>query len=154
MTLGRDASGNPRERRVRYTSKDGIALQRRFGRSVAVLIQECLVGQSDDGVDTKLYDREVQIAVLHLGLAHDMPKVLEDQVVEWVDAELIAGRTIRDVVWPAYKAAMYAGLLGRSIDVDEVYQKVMAGLAEAKGEAPPASGGQEGNAEAPGPSET
>jgi hypothetical protein len=133
-----------RERRVRYTSKDGIALEKAFGKSVPLLLQHDLVGQQGGRIDVTLYRREVQVRVLFLGLVHDWPKLIEDQVYDLVDAELLKGRTIRDIVWNAYKAALYAGLTGRSIDVDTVV--------EALAEDEKAAGDTEGNAEAPGPS--
>ncbi len=137
-----------KDRRVRYTSRDGVALEKKFEKPVPTLLLHDLVGQVGGKVDVTLYRREVQVHVLFLGLLHDWPKLIEEQVYDLVDAELLKGRTIRDIVWNAYKAALYAGLTGRSIDVDTFFE---AAVEEATADKA-AAGEPEGNAEAPGPS--
>lgn len=102
-------------RPLRYTSKDGVALFKRFGRPLTRLFLEDCLGLKA-GEWTSDVNPEVQIAVLAVGL-----KVDEEKVYTWLDGLLQSGKPIGDVMAPAIKAAFYSGVVnGRSLDLDEV----------------------------------
>lgn len=102
-------------RPLRYTSKAGVALFKRFGRPLTRLFLEDCLGLRDK-VWTGDVNPEAQIAVLATGLRVD-----EDKVCDWLDGLLKAGKPIADLLGPAIKAAFYSGIVnGKSLDLDEV----------------------------------
>lgn len=108
------------ERRLRYTSPDAIALHKRFGRPLAQLIREDVLGVDADGNAARAFNPEAHVALLHLGLAHDIRRLDEAQVLAWLDELLAEGGDLETVVAEAAKAAYYSGIVyGRRVDIDE-----------------------------------
>lgn len=131
------------ERRLRYTSKDGVLLYQRFGKPLHPLIRDDALGLGRDGKPTRETRPDVQVALLFLGLRHDLPRLTEDQLSEWIDLHLEEGGDLADLVSIASKAAYYSGIvLGRRLDIDEESERTDEQLGkataakEAGGEAP------------------
>lgn len=127
-----------KDRRLRYTSSDSIRLFQRFGKPLRTLVREDLMGLDADNKATREFRPDVQLAFLHLGLAHDIPRLTEDQVTAWIDQLLEEGGDIQDVVTVATKAAYYSGIvLGVRYDVDAEQEKAQEQIGEGKGQAAP-----------------
>ena len=110
---------------LRFTSKDGIALHKRFGRSLNDLAWHGLLGYVD-GVQTADFDPEVQIAILTAGIVRGGARVDEDLVTQWFDEHLAAGKLSGDLLWPALKAMLYSGIVGgKKRDLDEEVKEVL-----------------------------
>jgi hypothetical protein len=122
------------ERRLRYTPGDGIQLYKEFGKPLEHLVREDVLGGfEEEGEPRNEFRPDAQASFLRLGLAHDLPRLGERQLLDWIEEHLAGGGNIWDLVWPAAKAAYYSGiLLGRSVDLDE---RIRAKAAEGKAEA-------------------
>lgn len=102
-----------RPRPLRYTSADGVALFKRFGRPLHALFMEDVAGYRD-GKATAQFNPEAQVAVLAAGL-----KMPEERVSELLDKHLAMGGEAGDLLVPCIKAAFYSGILtGKSVDLD------------------------------------
>lgn len=126
-----------------YTVKDAIALKRRFGKPLTILLRQDVMGmqerpklQAECGPDEVLqpgetiweakglHDVEIQVAFLHVGIvAGGAKKVTEAQVLEWVDAHMKAEQNMGPLVGPVWKAVLVSGITGTSVDVDEVLEE-------------------------------
>lgn len=130
-----------KDRPVRYTSRDAIALKKRFNKALALLIFEDVLGINEGGQFSFNADREAQIAFLHVGLAQAGFKGREDQVLDWIDAYLAEGGAIGDFLLPAVNAAFYSGTAtGKSVDFEAMVkaqqEDVGGGKAEGTTETP------------------
>lgn len=109
-----------KERRLRYTPRDAIELYKAFQKPLSHLVRLDVLG----GFDAKNnslgdYRPDAQVLFLRVGLAHDIPQLTEDRVLDWIETHLLASGNIWDLVWPAAKAAYYSGIvLGRSVNLE------------------------------------
>ncbi len=122
-----------KERRLRYPSADGIRLYQRFGKPLRELVRGDLMGLDADNKAARDFRPDVQLAFLHLGLAHDIPRLTEDQVLAWIDKHLEDGSDLEDFMAIAAKAAFYSGIvIGRRLDIDVEQEKAQEQLSEGK----------------------
>ena len=110
-----------KERRLRYTPRDAIELYKAFSKPLGHLVRQDVLGGFDaENNSLGDYRPDAQVLFLRVGLAHDIPRLTEDQVLNWIEAHLAEGGNIWDLVWPAAKAAYYSGIvLGRSLDLED-----------------------------------
>ena len=120
------------DRRLRYTPGDGIQLYRDFGKPLEHLVRgDILGGFDDEGEPRNEFRPDAQATFLRLGLAHDLPRLTEKQLLDWIDEHFAGGGSMWELVWPAAKAAYYSGIvLGRSVDLEERVKKAAEGKAE------------------------
>jgi len=113
---------------LRYRISDAIELKRRFGKPLATLMREDLMGfveRPKPGGDTEWValgtsDWETQIAFIQIGIRDDKGKPTEKQVTDWLEAMLTTdGKNLGEVVSIVWKALMLSGVTGQSRDVDE-----------------------------------
>lgn len=117
-----------KERRLRYTTSDSVKLDRRFGKAVGVLVwRDILTVRGDaDGakrVTGRGASMDVCVAFLHLGLAHDEPKLTEETVYEWIDEYIEASPNNKfgTLVEAVVRAAYMSGIVnGQQTDFDEL----------------------------------
>jgi hypothetical protein len=122
-----------RTRPLKFTSKDAVTLQKRFGRSPAYLINSACLGfeLGKVGADNKpirnvnLFDYEVQVALLTTALERggSRPVLDEDDVMEAIDAHLAESEknSLADLLAPAIKCALYSGaVMQKRIDLDAI----------------------------------
>lgn len=131
-----------KERRLRYTSRDAIALYKRFGRPVPALLLEDVWGlrEAPEGPDgqkahvfTAHVNPEAQAAVLCLGLRQSEPRITEEMLLSWLDAFIEDGGNTHDLVTVAVKAFFYSGAAnGKRTDLEEAAKKAIEGLIDAK----------------------
>ena len=122
-----------RERQLRYTSEDALALKRRFGKSILQLIRDDVMAIGTVGDVTGVtgdFDREVQVAFLHAGLARGGYQITEAKLNALVDKHCgpkdgdVGGGKIGDFVMPAVRAAFYSGVVtGYSKDLEAVEEE-------------------------------
>lgn len=109
------------ERKVRFTSADGKALKRRFGKPLRELFFKDVLGCDDAGRMQGTYDLEALHAAITLGInAANRRKVSEDQVSGWCDEHMSpeAGGNLVEIAIPVVEAAFYSGIVvGRSVDL-------------------------------------
>lgn len=123
-------------RPLRFTSKDGISLYKRFGRPLAkLLMEDCMGARFDErgqlvtGSDSKVVmggdtNPEAQAVVIYAGLASTFPKLTEEKFLEQLDLHIASGGTMADWLWPAVKAAFYSGIVnGQSLDLEAAAEK-------------------------------
>ncbi len=124
------------ERRLRYTPGDGIQLYKEFSKPLEHLVRNDVLGGFDDeGEARNEFRPDAQATLLRLGLSHDLPRLTEKQLLDWIEEHLAGGASMWELVWPAAKAAYYSGIvLGRSVDLEERIKKAK----EAEGKAQPA----------------
>lgn len=121
---------NGQERQLRYSSEDGVALKRRFGKSLLRLIQEDVMSIGIIGrkpAVTGDFDRETQVAFVLAGLHRAGYQIPESKLMAAIDKHCgpkdgdHGGGKIGDFVMPAVRAAFYAGVVtGSSLDLDTV----------------------------------
>ena len=104
------------------------------------LIQDCAgyvlneKGETTGAISYELVDDDKRVALLTLGL-----KASEEDVGKWLNMVVIGGGSIADVTWTAVKAAFYAGVTGKSIDLEAAAEKDTAteGKEDVTGTEPP-----------------
>lgn len=106
-----------KERRLKYTTREGIELKRRFGKTPKRLLHED-IAPSENGRPTADFDPEVVVAALYMGLRHELGrKDTEATVEQWFDVACKAGVAIH-VVNQIVDAVMLDGITGQSIDFE------------------------------------
>ena len=118
-----------REYPLRFTAKDGIALKRRFGKPLATLLREDVMGLAEepkpDGapgethwVPKGQFDLEVQVAFLHAGVVSGGAKLTEDKIMDYIQQHLDSAQHMGPIIQPLWKAVYISGITGASIDPD------------------------------------
>lgn len=88
------------------------------------LIQDCAgyvlneKGETTGAISYELVNDDSRVDLLCLGL-----KVKPEEVDKWLNALVEGGGSITDVVWVAVKAAFYAGVTGKSIDLEAAAER-------------------------------
>lgn len=107
------------ERLLKYGSLDRVALVKRFDRPFAKIFQDDIIANT-----TGEADLEAQVATLTLGLRRASGKpISEETVYGWVDDHLQAGGSIVELMSKVTRAITISGILGSSVDWDEMMQK-------------------------------
>lgn len=108
------------DRQLKFTTREAIALQRRFGKTPKRLMSEDIApsieGPKGERVPTNDFNPEVVCAALHLGIARNN-KPSEDQVIRWFDDECKSEDGASPVLNQLCDAMMLDGITGTSIDV-------------------------------------
>lgn len=133
------------QRKLRYTTTDAIALKKRFGKPAGRLCTQDVLGRGPDGKRNGDIDPEAQVALVALGLSHEGTRFSDDQVAEWFDEHMLAGKPIGEILQEAVNAAFYAGICtGSSVDLKKLVEEAEAEAAKAKGaKATPPAGPEE-----------
>ena len=113
------------ERRLTFSgTRDGIALQKRFGKKPGELLDQEItpveIVERDGRPHRQLtgyYNPEVVAFALFLGIRHDEPKLTESQVMDWMD-QAAQDSQMMTVIDRLFDAFMLSGITGRSVDVD------------------------------------
>jgi hypothetical protein len=130
-----------------YGPREAIALKRRFGKPLADLLRQDVMGMQErpktqadckkpDEVVTPgetvweargTHDLEVQIAFLHAGIVcgggkNGTKQVTEENVLDWVAEHMKSAHDMGPIVAPVWKAVMYSGVTGASVDMDAVIE--------------------------------
>ena len=105
------------DRRLRFTTREGIELKRRFNKTPKRLLHED-IAPSANGRPTLDFDPEVVVAALFLGLRHELRRKESEVTVEqWFDVACKAGEAVL-IVNQLVDAIMLDGITGQSIDFE------------------------------------
>jgi hypothetical protein len=108
------------DRRIRYTSLDAVKLFNLFGKPLARLLREDVWALNAAGKVTAETRPDVVLALLHIGMQHDVRQITFEKVAEWVDQHLEAGGDVAELTQVAVRAAYYSGIvIGRSVDLPD-----------------------------------
>lgn len=116
----------------------------RGARPLVFLLQDCLglvldsrgnavkePATGEPKVDIRLVDDDARFELLVLGLG-ETPEIVE----KWIDAAIVGGGTLEELASVAVKAALYAGVTGKSVDLDSKKQEAQEGKAQPTQESP------------------
>ncbi len=123
-----------RDRGLRYTMEDRDQLERLFPRPDGTpndIIT--ILGHLDKGAYA------VQTAILWVGLKRVDSRINLPKVKEWLTKHISEGSELRVIYNQVFKATMFDGITGKSIDVDDIDAPVDEGE---EAEPPKAKGAQ------------
>jgi len=120
------------DRRLRYTPRDAIEIYKAFQKPLSELVHNDVLGGFDEeGNPRNAYRPDAQAVFLRVGLAHELPRLSENALLDWIEEHLTGGGSLWDLVWPAAQAAYYSGIvLGRSVDLEERAKQALEGKAQ------------------------
>lgn len=108
------------EREFRYTRKERVEFEKRFGAGMWDVMKRHVLALNEDDVPTPGGMIEAQHALVWLGLRHKGPKVTEENVSIWLDEEAQKGGNVFAIYGTASNAVLASGVLGFKWEAPEV----------------------------------